>query len=263
MSYKTYAEAKIASPDCEIVTTGKDWAYGDNRKGLFEYLRFYSDVADHKLSDEAWVICNPADYCSSLKEFLESGFKLGEGDKFIGIDGVVVSVNRSNSSNIPNYSNANRYILSAAALNGGCKISDQKVVPLVLQAKINEEQKMRPFNLEEAKDGKPICTRDGRSARIICTNRICGELSIVALVMSRFGTEDSTSHTLSGQYFGGDSASPMDLFMATVIEKRWIAVNPYTRAASFLHSSKEDCEDFMVCIGDSAGYQAIEVEVEI
>lgn len=262
MNYKTYAEAKIANPDCEIVTTGKDWAFEKSLKGVFQALGD-SDGLRHSIGDDAWVLCDPADYCSTLKDFLDAQLKLVEGDKFIGAHGNVVKVKAVVGANTPSESDEFRYILSAAALNGGCKISDQKVVPLVLQAKINEEQKMRPFNLEEAKDGKPICTRDGRSARIICTNRICGELSIVALVMSRFGTEDSTSHTLSGQYFGGDSASPMDLFMATVIEKRWIAVNPYTRAASFLHSSKEDCEDFMVCIGDSAGYQAIEVEVEI
>ena len=27
---------------------------------------------------------------------------------------------------------------------------------------------LKPFNLEEAKQGKPVCTRDGRKARIIC-----------------------------------------------------------------------------------------------
>ena len=33
-----------------------------------------------------------------------------------------------------------------------------------------EENKLnlKPFNLEAAKDGKPVCTRDGRKARIIC-----------------------------------------------------------------------------------------------
>ena len=27
---------------------------------------------------------------------------------------------------------------------------------------------LKPFNLEAAKQGKPVCTRDGRKARIIC-----------------------------------------------------------------------------------------------
>lgn len=32
-------------------------------------------------------------------------------------------------------------------------------------------QKMKPFDLEAAKAGKPVCTRDGRKARIICFDR--------------------------------------------------------------------------------------------
>lgn len=122
MNYKTYAEAKIANPDCEIVTTGKNWAHGENRKGLFEPLRFYSDVVDHKLSDDAWVICNPADHCSSLKEFLEFGFKLIDGDVFIGVNGNVITVIDGCQSNIINPLDSERYMLSASALNGGCKI---------------------------------------------------------------------------------------------------------------------------------------------
>ena len=29
-----------------------------------------------------------------------------------------------------------------------------------------ENNKFKPFNLEQAKAGKPVCTRDGRKARI-------------------------------------------------------------------------------------------------
>lgn len=31
---------------------------------------------------------------------------------------------------------------------------------------------MKPFNLEEAKQGKPVCTRDGCKARILCFDKI-------------------------------------------------------------------------------------------
>lgn len=41
---------------------------------------------------------------------------------------------------------------------------------------------MKPFNLEEAKAGKPICTRDGLLARIICFNRQGDNKPIVALI---------------------------------------------------------------------------------
>lgn len=41
---------------------------------------------------------------------------------------------------------------------------------------------MKPFNLEEAKAGKPVCTRDGRDARIICFNDNNPLIKIIALV---------------------------------------------------------------------------------
>lgn len=111
-TYKSYAECKIANPDSEIYCA----MISNDGRGI------YGKLIDINMVTKSHYLCNPADYCSSVKEFLEAGFKLDEGDRFIGIDGVVVSVSNSNSSNIPNYSNANRYILSAAALNGGCKI---------------------------------------------------------------------------------------------------------------------------------------------
>lgn len=121
MNYRTYAEAKIANPDSEIVTTGKNWSghYSDQKVGTFE------KQGCHIISENAWVICNPADHCSSLKEFLEAGFKLVEGDKFIDVNANVISVENYNASNVINDSDANRYILSAAALNSSCKIPDK------------------------------------------------------------------------------------------------------------------------------------------
>lgn len=117
-TYKSYAEAKIDNPDSEIVTTGKYWSwhYSGQRVGTFE------KQGSHTISEDEWVICNPADHCSSLKEFLEAGFKLVEGDKFIGVSGNVISVKNYNESNIINDIDVNRYILSASTLNGGCKI---------------------------------------------------------------------------------------------------------------------------------------------
>lgn len=41
--------------------------------------------------------------------------------------------------------------------------------------------RLKPFNLEDAKAGKPICTRDGREVRIICFNKE-GDFPIVALI---------------------------------------------------------------------------------
>lgn len=45
---------------------------------------------------------------------------------------------------------------------------------------------LKPFDLEAAKAGKPVCTRDGRKARIICFDRVNSK-SILALVDSTDG----------------------------------------------------------------------------
>lgn len=46
---------------------------------------------------------------------------------------------------------------------------------------------LRPFNLEEAKAGKPVCTRSGREVRIICFDRACSH-PIVALIGNELGS---------------------------------------------------------------------------
>lgn len=128
MNYKTYAEAKIANPDCEIVTTTFLHSNGASFeflpvKYIDGYYRSQSDSRVPNVKEGAWVIANHADYCSTLKEFLEAGLKLAEGDKFIGIGGYIVSVENADASNMrDDEDDYFRYILSAAALNGGCKI---------------------------------------------------------------------------------------------------------------------------------------------
>lgn len=125
MNYKTYAEAKIANPDSEIVTTGKDWAYEKETIGTFEVRVFDGDDdGAHFIGDEAWVICNPADYCSTLKKFLEDGFKLVEGDIVMTIN-CSISVVKEGAVDAWNFRGVNDngfFILSAAVINGGCKI---------------------------------------------------------------------------------------------------------------------------------------------
>lgn len=45
-----------------------------------------------------------------------------------------------------------------------------------------ENNKFKPFDLEQAKAGKPVCTRDGRKARIICFDLKNGNHPIVAAI---------------------------------------------------------------------------------
>lgn len=56
---------------------------------------------------------------------------------------------------------------------------------------------LKPFDLEAAKAGKPVCTRDGRPARIICFDRV-DEYPILALVKNN-GKENVYYYRNSGK----------------------------------------------------------------
>lgn len=87
---------------------------------------------------------------------------------------------------------------------------------------------MKPFDLEAAKNGAAVCTRDGRDARIICFDRKldCNsvERQIIALIERDYKeileifTKDGKCRSI------GDSGS--DLFMKSVKKEGWINIYP-------------------------------------
>lgn len=83
-------------------------------------------------------------------------------------------------------------------------------------------EKLKPFNLEEAKSGKPVCTRDRRDARIICFDRE-GVYPIVALV------KDSKTEE-NAYLYGNDGASSLcksslDLMIVSEEHYGWINIH--------------------------------------
>lgn len=88
-------------------------------------------------------------------------------------------------------------------------------------------QKMKPFDLEAAKAGKPICTRDGRKARIICfdAKRKDGK-NIMALIPSKEypGFEDLVAYPNNGNYHGGHE-NDGDLMMLPQKKEGWIIIH--------------------------------------
>ena len=86
---------------------------------------------------------------------------------------------------------------------------------------------MKPFNLEQAKAGAPVCTRDGRPVRIVCYDMGSkGSYPILALVKDEDGVEDPAVYKLDGRYVV-DLECDDDLMMAPVKREGW--VNLYTR----------------------------------
>ena len=72
---------------------------------------------------------------------------------------------------------------------------------------------MREFNLEEAKAGKPVCTRDGREARIICFDAKAKEQIVALVTTGRKKQETSFSYNVNGRYFGDLQEDDIDLMM--------------------------------------------------
>lgn len=156
MSYKTYAEAKIANPDCKIVTTTFLHSNGASFeflpvKYMDGYYRSQSDSRVPNVKEGVWAICHPTDHCSTLKEFLDAGFELNKGDYLINVWGNVGVAAGIADDNLPDEFDHKRYILSTAALSGGCKIPD-KVEPWTIYnntlplSELIDEQAAQLFN---------------------------------------------------------------------------------------------------------------------
>lgn len=79
---------------------------------------------------------------------------------------------------------------------------------------------MKEFDLEKAKAGHPVCTREGHEARILCFDRE-GQYPIVALVKDA-GNETIFSYNNMGRYSNDGRGYLCDLFMKSEKQKRWI-----------------------------------------
>ena len=84
---------------------------------------------------------------------------------------------------------------------------------------------MKPFNLEEylANPSKKIVTREGKSARIICTDAKSEKYQVVALVTKKDGQEILATFDTSGKYHSRYN-SHLDLFFDPEKKEGWINI---------------------------------------
>lgn len=95
---------------------------------------------------------------------------------------------------------------------------------------------MKPFD-----PTLPVQTRDGKKARIICTDR-ANSRPIVALVTSSDGKEYPQSYFPSGlaHDYPGHSESPSDLVNVPVKHKRWVNIYYY---GGWTHHSRQEADE--------------------
>lgn len=82
---------------------------------------------------------------------------------------------------------------------------------------------MKPFNLEEylANPSKKIVTREGKPARIICTDAKFEKYQVLALITKKDGQEFLATFDTSGKYSSGYN-SHLDLFFTTEKHEGWV-----------------------------------------
>lgn len=101
---------------------------------------------------------------------------------------------------------------------------------------------MRDFNLELAKQGHPVCTRDGRPARVIFWEAK-GDFPIIALITLSDGSEDHVSYTINGEFSMGKQDG-VDLMMAPVKHEGWVNIYQFTAghysAGQSVYKNEED-----------------------
>lgn len=79
---------------------------------------------------------------------------------------------------------------------------------------------LKPFDLNAAKAGNPVCTRDGRKARIICFDAKY-DLPIVALVTEDGGKENLIRYNSNGRYTNLNKTD-CDLMMLPEKKEGWM-----------------------------------------
>ena len=108
---------------------------------------------------------------------------------------------------------------------------------------------MKPFNLEEylKNPNRELVTRNGKSVRIICTDRKDVIYPIVALVSNNSDEEKNPMcYTKEGKFYPNGSSNS-DLFFATKKREGWINIfkgadgNSYV-GDDYIFKSKENAE---------------------
>lgn len=124
---------------------------------------------------------------------------------------------------------------------------------IFVKVKDMETKKFKPFDLEAAKAGEPVYTRDGRPARIICFDRI-GNLPIIALVKNREG-ENVYYYYNNGRDNKEDVEKDYDLLMKPIIKTGWINIHK----ENGLYKTEEDA----INNRPNDDFVAVKVEFEI
>lgn len=101
---------------------------------------------------------------------------------------------------------------------------------------------MKPFDLEKAKAGAPICTRDGSKARIVCFDANNKRFPLVVLIKDSDNSDEyPVLYNKEGNFFDGEKDHPKDLCMVGEKKEGWINIYEALkeRCIGAVYNSKE------------------------
>ena len=105
--------------------------------------------------------------------------------------------------------------------------NNSKISIEIKQTKEDMEEKklnLKPFDIQKAREGKPVCTRDGRKVRIVCFDRIDAK-PILALIPSTDGKGEVVfDYFVSGKRIATPLESDLDLMMYPEKKEGWVNV---------------------------------------
>lgn len=141
---------------------------------------------------------NPHCTCRSDKKnvIFKKLEKVGEPYEYFILGMGIIIVQEYILANASYIYDDNRHVVMMDCQNGRIAIEIKQNKEDMEEKKLN----LKPFDLEAAKAGKPVCTRDGRKARIISFDRHGEDCPIIALVVDSKNAvcEEVIDYTLDG-----------------------------------------------------------------
>ena len=101
---------------------------------------------------------------------------------------------------------------------------------------------LKPFNIKEAKAGKPVCTRDGRKARIICFDSKNNPRRPIVALVEHNDNELLYEYTIEGKerFSHISTTGTSDLMILPEKKEGWVNVYKGDNGIS-----KYDCDDIV------------------
>ena len=117
-----------------------------------------------------------------------------------------------------------------------------------------EEKKtnLSPFDIQKAREGKPVCTRDGRKARIICFDLKNEEYPIVAAI-GNDSSETLLCYTINGEIVKGSYKSDKDLMMLPEKKEGWVNVYNHLGVITLSHNPFDTKEEALEELKSASG----------